>query len=358
MKSLFRSVFFLAAVLLPCSAAYVTGQESSAVADTVLRGSVVPMNGVFLRQLQERDSILVADQLYYGVDLEKVKEGTQFVFPEIDAEKNAESGLMILSDWHIDTLKVRRQKKGEPKLLDLQAGIVLTSFMEGDYVLNPVTIQRISEFGVVDTLVFEPQKFTVTSIPVDTATFQVHDIKGQIRYPLTLAEVLPYVFGGQVLAVIVILIVCLIMMSKKKSSDEDRRKDPAHIVALRKLDGYRGDRLWAAEKQKTFYSGVTDTLREYIVSRYGISAMEMTTKEIFDGLSGTDVPEGIYAELRSLFERADYVKFAKYVASDDENAAAVPLAVRFVTSTYQSQVEEDPAAGPEDVVKPEDEKEG
>lgn len=103
---------------------------------------------------------------------------------------------------------------------------------------------------------------------------------------------------------------------------------------------------------------MTDTLREYIVSRYGISAMEMTTKEIFDGLSGTDVPEGIYAELRSLFERADYVKFAKYVASDDENAAAVPLAVRFVTSTYQSQVEEDPAAGPEDVVKPEDEKEG
>ena len=59
MKSLFRSVFFLAAVLLPCSAAYATGQESSAVADTVLRGSVVPMNGVFLRQLQERDSILM-----------------------------------------------------------------------------------------------------------------------------------------------------------------------------------------------------------------------------------------------------------------------------------------------------------
>ena len=153
MKSLFWSVFFLAAVLLPCSAVSAAGQEPSAVADTVLRGSVVPMNGVFLRQLQERDSILVADQLYYGVNLEKVKEGTQFVFPEIDAGKNAESGLMILSDWYIDTLKVRKQKKGEPKLLDLQAGIVLTSFMEGDYVLNPVTVQRISEFGVVDTLV-------------------------------------------------------------------------------------------------------------------------------------------------------------------------------------------------------------
>ena len=31
----------------------------------------------------------------------------------------------------------------------------------------------------------------------------------------------------------------------------------------------------------------------------------------------------------------DMVKFAKAFASDEENAAAVPLAVRFVTSTYQ-----------------------
>ena len=69
--------------------------------------------------------------------------------------------------------------------------------------------------------------------------------------------------------------------------------------------------------------------------------MEMTTKEIFDGLKGTDVPADIYPELKELFERADYVKFAKYVATDDENAAAVPLAVRFVTSTYQSEVNAD-----------------
>ena len=43
--------------------------------------------------------------------------------------------------------------------------------------------------------------------------------------------------------------------------------------------------------------------------------------------------------MRELFERADFVKFAKYVASDDDNATALPVAVRFVTSTYQADVE-------------------
>ena len=37
--------------------------------------------------------------------------------------------------------------------------------------------------------------------------------------------------------------------------------------------------------------------------------------------------------------RADFVKFAKYVASEDENAAALPVAVRFVTETYRVEVE-------------------
>ena len=97
--------------------------------------------------------------------------------------------------------------------------------------------------------------------------------------------------------------------------------------------------MWAPEKQKVFYSGITDALREYIDARYHIGAMEMTTAEIMNDLKKTDLDEDLQAGLKELFERADYVKFAKFTASDDENAAALPLAVKFVTSTYQSEVE-------------------
>ena len=106
--------------------------------------------------------------------------------------------------------------------------------------------------------------------------------------------------------------------------------------------------MWVPEKQKAFYSGVTDALREYISSRYGVSAMEMTTAEIFADMKGADVPKELLSEVQTLFERADFVKFAKYVASDEDNASVLPLAVRFVTETYQTQVEEESEASKED----------
>ena len=140
---------------------------------------------------------------------------------------------------------------------------------------------------------------------------------------------------------LIILVVCLIIMNRRKNDPAFAHKDPAHIVALRKLDSYRGNKMWAPEKQKAFYSGVTDTLREYISERYGIGAMEMTTAEIFDQMKSVDLPKELYDDAKELFDRADFVKFAKYVASDEDNAAALPVAVRFVTETYQTEVEEE-----------------
>ena len=86
---------------------------------------------------------------------------------------------------------------------------------------------------------------------------------------------------------------------------------------------------------------MTDVLRSYIVSRYGVDAMEMTTAEILDGLKGKDVPAELYLELKELFETSDYVKFAKMTATEEELAKAVPEAVRFVTETYQREIDKE-----------------
>ena len=71
--------------------------------------------------------------------------------------------------------------------------------------------------------------------------------------------------------------------------------------------------------------------------------MEMTTKEIFREMKPkfADEPsdrKALLGDLENLFETADYVKFAKHTASEQENAAVLPLAVRFVTQTYQDDL--------------------
>lgn len=307
------------------------------------KGEIVYQKGAFLRQLQERDSVLIADQLLYGFDLKGVEAGTTFAFPQV--KDTLMEGVEVVGSWQLDTLKVRKGKKGAADQLDLQGGIVITSFDEGEYALPPLTLQRVSAEGVVDTLVFDSQTLQVKTMPVDTATFKVHDIKGQIRYPVTFRELLPWVGLGLGIAGLIALAVWLIVRYGRKRDAEAQRREPAHIVALRKLDRYRGSKMWAPEKQKAFYSGITDTLREYIDARYDIGAMEMTTAEIMKELKNTDVTADLQTGLKELFERADFVKFAKYTASDEDNAAALPLAVRFVTSTYQSDLEDNNKGG-------------
>ena len=303
--------------------------------DPAVHPGIVPSGEAFLEQLQKRDSVLIADQLRYGFRLDNVKAGTVLGLP--DLSKGVMDSIELVSDWKIDTLKIRRKAQE----MNLEGSFVITSFDEGKYELPDIAVQRTTPDGKTDTLLFAGKDLEVLSMPVDTTTFKPHDIKGQIRYPLTFKEILPYIIGIQLLAMIIILVISLLKMRKKNESGEGGIKEPAYIVALKKLDKFRGNKLWEPEKQKQFYSGVTDVLREYIAARFGVGAMEMTTAEIFEGLKDKEIPQEIMEETRNLFVTSDLVKFAKMTVSDDENVKAVPSAVRFVTTTWKSEEEEE-----------------
>ena len=305
---------------------------------------VVPQGDATLQQLQKRDSILIADQLRYGVTIDNVKAGQRVALPDFTPASN--DTITILGGWQLDTLvngkAVRsRNAKAAAKLLRkpfaLKASIVMVPFEEGHYALPDVPVIFES-----DTLIFNGLEMDVKTMPVDTATFEIHDIKGQILYPVTFKELLPWIGGGLLCAALIALVVWLLVRASKRKAEALKPKDPAYIVALRELDKYRSDKYWAPDKQKAFYSGITDALKFYMDERFGVDAPEMTTAELFDALkSDKDITPEMYSSLKELFERADFVKFAKHIASDQENAAALPLAVRFVTTTYQTDLEKE-----------------
>jgi hypothetical protein len=288
----------------------------------------------FLEPLEARDSVLVADQLRYGFQLENVTEGTPLALPELKFEKDAP--MEILGSWQLDSVRVSKRKE-TPARYDIRASLVLTAWMGGSYTLPDIPILMDG-----DTLVFKApaELLEVTELPVDMETFQAHDIKDQVQFPYTLVELFPWIYGG-ILVLLALTALILYLVYREKKTDEIRQAEPAHIRALRQLDKYRGQQYWKPEQQKNFYSGVTDALREYIASRYGVGALEMTTAEIFHDLKDSDIPEDLYQEMQELFERADFVKFAKFTATDQENATVLPQAIRFVTTTYQTEIEEE-----------------
>lgn len=297
------------------------------------KGHKIEAGPSFLEPLQRRDSILVWDQFRYGMVIKDVPEGTSIGLPQIDPEATAKNQLMVIDTWQKDTLKVYSQKDSLKKY-DIRAYMTVAPMVAAEYELFPLTC-----LVGLDTLVFIHQMLDVKEPSIDLETFQPNDIKPQAKFPVTFAEALPWVMIG--LFVLAILFIIGAIYSTIERKQKEKPADPPHITALRKLDKLRGEKHWKPEHQKAFYSGVTDALREYMAARFGVGAMEMTTAEIFQALKGSeDIPEDLYAEMKDLFERADFVKFAKYTAPDEDNKRVLPEAVRFITTTYQTEIAE------------------
>jgi hypothetical protein len=58
-------------------------------------------------------------------------------------------------------------------------------------------------------------------------------------------------------------------------------------VALRELDKYRGNAMWVPEKQKVFYSGITDALREYIADKTAEAVANAIVERINEAVDAT-----------------------------------------------------------------------
>ena len=287
-----------------------------------------------LRSRLSRDSILIGDQIEWTIDLQLAPgEGARVSKPG----ETPVPGVEALGEMSLDTLS---QKKG---VLNLRGRIILTSFDSGSYVLPPLYVLLARTDGTIDTLEYAGPTLAVNTIPIDTATFQPYDIKGQIRYPLTFKEVIPWVGLALLAAALIWLLVRWIRLRRQNRDFFGKPvvKDPPHIVALRSLEKTRSQKLWQTGKQKQFYTQVTDALRQYIAARYEVPALEQTSAEMFQDLEDKAIDPALTDSLKDLFTTADFVKFAKHAATDQENENAIPTAVRFVNETYMKQVEEE-----------------
>lgn len=105
-----------------------------------------------------------------------------------------------------------------------------------------------------------------------------------------------------------------------------------HQKAMKAIDKLKADKLVSSEDQKTYYTLLTDTLRQYIQERFGFNAKEMTSAEILSHLQQNG-DETMMDELRELFLTADLVKFAKYSTLLNENDLNLVNAINFIDQT-------------------------
>ena len=281
-----------------------------------------------------RDTILIGDQVEWKSRI-KVPKGMSV---KIDSMSGyVVPGVELIGDFKVDTV----DRKKDFSMVETRA--VVTSFDSGSYVLPPLVVYFYRDGQGVDTMRLPEVPLEVTTVPIDTTTYQMYVIRPQFRYPVTFKELVPWILLLAALVAVVVLTVHFALKRKKTGMvfGKPDLKDPPHIVALRSLDRIRGEKLWQKGNQKQYYTEITDTLRVYIEQRFGIKTIERTSNEILVDLSVKDLAPSDYEALKELFGTADLVKFAKYSATEAENENAVPVAVRFVNDTFMQELEAD-----------------
>ena len=276
-----------------------------------------------------KDTLLIGDQVIWSMST-KAEAGSAFLFA-IELPKELTKGVELL-EAKIDTVKSKNKRDREWLL---RGNVRITSFDSGSYVLPPIPFFLVRPSGVVDTLWFEGPVLEVTTIPIDTATYQPFDIKGQMTYPLTAKEIFPWTA-----LIFLLLLAAYILYRWIRHRRENRPlfgkpkpKEPAYLVAFRQLEEIKAQKLWQSGKIKPFYTAVTDVLRIYIAERWGIQAMEQTSAELLGALKQEQLDKALLEELGAMLGVADLVKFAKYEPSVLENEETIPIAVHFVQAT-------------------------
>lgn len=317
---------------------------------SVLRAQQLPQIPVSARQevlgsVLERDSILIGDQVWWEMDIPEAKwKNAQIETAGISPLPfQITQGVEALSPVKLDSVFRKKRLEG------IRARILLTSFDSGSYQLPhmPLYLKRID--GAVDTLWFSGPDLYVNTIQVDTTSFQAFGLKPQMRYPLTLSEILGAAGILFFLAALVWLIVWIVKRRRKNLPvfGLSRKKDPPHVAALRALDAIKAQELWKKQKVKQYYTLLTDTVRVYMRDRWGIQAMEQTSAEMIASLQRKEADDTLLTDkiiqvIGNMLYTGDLAKFAKYTPSDPENEESLQKAVRFVTETalYENDKEE------------------
>lgn len=188
--------------------------------------------------------------------------------------------------------------------------INITSFDSGHWV--------IPAFSLGDNLATDTIPIDVTFSPMDTAQ-AYHDIKDIIDVKPEVPKKPWWIWitiGGGLLIIITLLI--YLMRRRKPVVAAPIVVVPPFEEAMKELERLQKER----PGQKQFYSRLIDIFRVYVNRKKEIHSLQKTTDDLVVQLRSLPIPKDQFETLSQALRLSDFVKFAKYVpsAEDDKNA--------------------------------------
>jgi hypothetical protein len=116
---------------------------------------------------------------------------------------------------------------------------------------------------------------------------------------------------------------------------------PPHEIALEALARLEQSPLLERGEVKEYHIQVSDIIRSYVEGRFGVQALEMTTRDILLGMEKAGVAASTRDGLREFLLPCDMVKFAKSRPGGEASRETLALGRKWVQDTIPGTPQED-----------------
>ena len=239
-----------------------------------------------------------------------------------------QDGIEIVDRTSIDTVTLPDGR------LQLTQNLTLTSFKDSLFSIEPIAVASGEDTFWTESMALNViQPFEVDS------SLAITDIKDIEKAPIWWWGIIRWILLAVGLLLLIDLAFWLWRWYEKHHQPAEETIDPellrpADEVALEKLDEIKAAKIWKDGKVKQYQTELTDVVREYIGRRFDVHSTEKTSDETLREMKLL-IDKELFARLKSMFQLADLVKFAKWHTTPDENEQALTTAYDFVNQTKE-----------------------
>ncbi len=231
----------------------------------------------------------------------------------------------IFSPFEITEIKKRTKSKDDDLEVD-ELEYSLMAFQTGDLPLPAIALNYLEDRPDAEAKVVEVGgKMIVVQSVLDSASQAMEDIKPIKSAPFPIWLALAVLAG-------IVVIAGLIYWAYQRHKNRPEMPQPVEekIVqpyewALEKLSSLKSFELNDQLSYKTYYTELSDILREFIEIYYRTPAHEQLTFEILQALHHKTGSEQV-EKIKGVLQTSDMVKFAKYFPSKIEAQKSLELA--------------------------------
>ena len=278
--------------------------------------------------------------LHLEVVEDEGQQGRLSIFQAIDQARGYATvcgdSVELSTNYNVDTTKIGSGR------LQLNYSIPVQAFDSGTYTLPKFVYYAGKDSAVSNSLTFNVYPVAVTAEDQIAPFANVMEPDGKRFYDWVPDWILDFWW----VFIILVLAICAFyygMRNFNKKGLPFIAPKPAPKpweVALGSLQRLKSRKLWEQGMEKEYFTDLTDILRAYLFERFGINAMEMTTRQIMDKIYESDLRDK-RDYVKQILNVADFVKFAKVRPLPADSIAAYDNAVKFVEETIPAPIAEE-----------------